>query len=115
MDKQTQKRLRQKYIRELERFTNRIVNFCQKEITKEEFDAYIDKIFAPLQNIEKTYLGNEYLKSLERFVETTANLSLQETKIETVKEKTLHAANALRKLKRVKKYSRITQKRRGDG
>ncbi len=115
MDKQTQRRQRQKYIRELERFTNRIVNFCQKEITKDEFLAYVDKIFVSLEKVEKTYLRNEYLKSLETFVETTANLTLQDLSIEQIKERTLHGANVLRKLKRTKKYSRITQKRRGDG
>jgi hypothetical protein len=106
VDKRTQRRLRQRYIKELERFTNRIVSFCQKEITKEEFDAYIEKIFKPLEEVEKTYLGNEYLKSLERFVETTANLTLQDLEITAIKERTLHGANALRKLKRIKKYNR---------
>ena len=104
------------YIRELERFTNRIVSFLkQPTVTKEQFSSYIDKIFEPLDRIEKVYLSKEYPKALERFVQKVANLPRSEASIEEIQEETLSGANQLRKLKRKKKYSRISKKRSEDG
>jgi len=102
-----QKYKRAKYVKELEKFTNRVVKFLGDEKKeKEEFKTYIDKIFASLEDIEKVLLKNEYLKSLERFVEKTANLPQSQKSIEEIRKETLYEANALRKLKRVKKYNR---------
>jgi len=112
-DKKQQKYERLKYIRELERFTNRVVNFLNKEdITKEEFKKFIDKIFKNLENIKKVILKNEYLTSLEKFVEKTANLPLSNKDIKEIKEDTLYEANRLRKLKRVKSYQKDKHKKR---
>ena len=99
------------YIRELERFTNRIVNFCSQSHTKEEFDAYIDKIFAPLASITKVFLSSEYLKALEAFVERTANLPNSSKEMEQIKEDVLKEANLLRKLKRKRRFSKPKHKK----
>ncbi|BCD67712.1 hypothetical protein [Nitratiruptor sp. YY09-18] len=103
--------IRSKYIRELERFVNRIVDFFQTERTKEQIDAHIAKIFAPLEDIETTYLQSEYLKELEKFVERNANLHLSEKEASQIQEDVLKEANLLRKLKRKKSFAK--EKHRG--
>jgi len=106
-DKKQEKYERLKYIKELERFTNRVVNFLNKEnITKEEFTKYIDDIFKNLEDIKKVLLKNEYLSTLEKFVEHTANLPSSNKNIDEIKQETLYEANRLRKLKRVKSYQK---------
>lgn len=112
-EKKQEKFERLKYIRELERFTNRVVNFLNKEnVTKEDFAKYIDKIFKNLEDIKKVLLKSEYLTSLEKFVEKTANLPSSQKNIEEIKEDTLYEANRLRKLKRVKSYQKEKHKKR---
>ncbi len=112
-EKREEKLNRAKYIRELEKFANRVVNFLNKEdITKEEFEKYIDKIFKNLEDIKKVFLKSEYLSSLENFVEKTANLPSSDKKIEEIKQETLYEANRLRKLKRVKSYQKEKHKSR---
>lgn len=110
--KKEEKYKRLKYIRELEKFTNRVVNFFSNDvITKEEFSEYIDKIFKNLENIEKVYLKSEYLSALEKFVETTANMPNSSKNIDEIKKETLYKANGLRKLKRVKSYKKDKHKK----
>ncbi len=105
--KKEEKYKRLKYIRELEKFTNRVVNFLNKEnLSKEEFSNYIDKIFKNLEDIQKVYLQSEYLLTLEKFVEKVANLPNSNKNIDEIKSETLHQANRLRKLKRVKSYKK---------
>lgn len=109
--KKEEKYKRLKYIRELEKFTNRVVNFLSKDgISKNKFSEYIDKIFENLENIEKVYLNSEYLSSLEKFVEKTANLPNSNKNIDEIKKETLYEANRLRKLKRVKSYQKDKHK-----
>ncbi|SMC10014.1 hypothetical protein [Nitratiruptor tergarcus] len=107
-----EKLLRVKYIRELERFVNRIVDFFNKnEPTKNEITLFIDKIFKPLESIEKTYLSSEYLKALEKFVEKNANIAKSEKTPEELKEDVLKEANLLRKLKRKKSFNKEKHKK----
>jgi len=104
--------IRSRYIRELERFVNRIVDFFnQKEPTKAQIDAHIDKIFKPLESIEKTYLSSEYTKSLEKFVQKNANLHLSDKEPEQIKAEVLKEANHLRKLKRKRSFSKEKHKK----
>jgi len=101
-----EKLLRTRYIRELERFTNRIVDFFQQERTLEEITHFIDKIFAPLEKIERVHLGSEYLKELERFVERNANIHLSQKEPQQMQQDLLKEANLLRKLKRKKRFAK---------
>ncbi len=108
-----EKQIRCKYIRELERFVNRLVDFFDRnEPNKNEIDRFIDKIFEPLENIQKCYLSSEYLKSLEAFVERNANLHLSKKDAEQIKNDVLKEANLLRKLKRKKRFSKEKHKKR---
>ena len=107
-----EKLIRSRYIRELERFVNRIVDFVQKRRTKEEINAHIAKIFTPLESIEKIYLSSEYTKELERFVERNANLHLSDKSGEEICEDILKEANQLRKLKRKKSFRKEKHKKR---
>jgi len=110
-EKQKEKSLRVKYIKELERFINRVVNYLNKEsINKEGFKKFIDKSFTNLENIKKVHLKSEYLTSLEKFVEKIANLPNSSKDIESIKSDTLYEANRLRKLKRVKKFRKDKHK-----
>ena len=104
--------VRSRYVRELERFVNRIVDFFGKEHTKEELHAFLDKAFEPLENIEKVYLSNEYPKELEKFVEKNANLHLSDKSMEELKEDVAKEANLLRKLKRKKSFAKEKHKKR---
>ncbi len=106
-----EKFLRTKYIRELERFVNRIVDFFKNEHTKEEIEKHIDKIFAPLENIQKVHLKNEYLKELEKFVQKYANTHLSENSADEIRTNALKEANLLRKLKRTKSYQKQKHKK----
>ncbi len=102
-----EKFIRTKYIRELERFLNRIVDFFHKnDPNKEEINSHIDTIFQPLESIEKTYLSSEYTKSLEKFVQKNANLHLSPKSAEEIKADVLKEANHLRKLKRKKSFKK---------
>ncbi len=107
-----EKFIRLRYIRELERFTNRIVDFFKVERSKEEIKSFIDKIFEPLTSIQKTYLNSEYLKELEKFVERSANAPLSEKSNEEIREDVLKEANLLRKLKRKKSFAKAKHKKR---
>ena len=106
------KLVRLRYIRELERFTNRIVDFFKQERSKEEIREYIDKIFKPLTSIQKTYLNSEYLKELEKFVERSANAPLSKKSNEEIRQDILKEANLLRKLKRKKSFAKEKHKKR---
>ncbi len=106
-----EKYLRTRYIRELERFVNRIVDFLQKEHSKEELIAHIHTIFRPLEEIEKVYLSSEYTKELERFAERNANLHLSDKSGEEIREDILKEANLLRKLKRKKSFRKAKHKK----
>ncbi len=112
-EKQIQKYKRIKYTRELERFVNRVVSFFQKEdATKEKFTSLRDRVFAPLENIEKVELTNHYLIELEKFVEITANLPESEKSIQEIQKTTLHEANRLQMIKRKKSFKKDKHKKR---
>ncbi len=106
------RQIRTRYVRELERFVNRIVDFFSKNRTKNELHDFLDKAFEPLQNIEKTYLSNEYPKELEKFVKKNANLHLSDKSMDELKEDVMKEANLLRKLKRKKSFSKEKHKKR---
>ncbi|WP_200763686.1 hypothetical protein [Nitrosophilus alvini] len=106
-EKKHEKYKRIKYIRELERFVNKSVNYLgQKDITKKSFADFIDKIFKNLEEIDKVILSSEYLSELEQFAEKIANIPGSEKSIEEIKNEILYEANRLRKLKRKKSYSK---------
>ena len=111
--KQIEKYKRTKYIRELERFLNRIVSYVQKEqnLDKEQFQAYVDEIFKPLEKIEKVRFNGPYHTHLERFVEQSANLPTTDLQMDEIKKEILHSANQLQKTKRKKNFK--TQKHKG--
>jgi uncharacterized membrane protein YgaE (UPF0421/DUF939 family) len=102
-DKQIVKYRRMKYIRELERFLNRVVSFFQKDdASRENFTKLRDRIFKPLEDIEKVELDSHYLIELERFVETTANLPESIKEMQEIRKWVLHQANRLQMVKRKK-------------
>ncbi len=103
---------RGRYVRELERFLNRIVDFFNKEHTKEELHDFLDKAFEPLEKIQKVYLNNEYPKELEKFVEKNANLHLSDKSMQELKEEVAKEANLLRKLKRKKSFTKEKHKKK---
>ncbi len=112
-EKQIEKYKRIKYTRELERFVNRIVSFFNKEdATKEKFINLRDRVFKPLENIEKVELTNHYLIELEKFVEITANLPESEKSIQEIQKTTLHEANRLQMIKRKKSFKKDKHKKR---
>ncbi len=112
-EKQIEKYKRIKYTRELERFVNRVVSFFQKEdAKKEEFTKLRDRIFTPLENIEKVELTNHYLIELEKFVEITANLPESTKDINEIQKTTLHEANKLQMIKRKKSFKKDKHKKR---
>ncbi len=112
--KQIEKYKRTKYTRELERFLNRIVSFVSKNeaLTKEELRDYIDRIFAPLEGIEKVLLNSPYLTELERFVEKSANLPNTDLEIDEIKKEILYGANQLQKTKRKRNSTTVKHKGR---
>ena len=98
---------RTKYIRESERFINKSVSFISRDdITKDKFDAFIQKIYASFLEIEKITLYSEYFSLLESTIQKIANLVQNELQIDEVKKIIMYEANQLRKLKRKKSFSR---------
>ncbi len=110
--KQLKKYKRTKYTRELERFLNRIVSFLnKKEATdKEAFREYTDKIFRPLEGIEKVLLNSPYLNQLETFVEKCANLPGSDLEMDEIRKEILHGANQLQKTRRKQNHSGVKHK-----
>ena len=112
-EKQIQKYKRIKYTRELERFVNRVVSFFLKEgADKDSFKELRDRIFKPLENIEKVDLNNHYHIELEKFVEITANLPESTKEIQEIQKQTLHGANRLQMIKRKKSFTKDKHKKR---
>lgn len=101
--KQQEKYKRTRYTRELERFLNRLVNRISNDETleKEAFGEFVDRIFKPLEGIEKVLLNSNYLKALEQFVEKSANLPQSDMDMEEIRKEILHGANQLQKIKRL--------------
>ena len=112
-EKQIEKYKFTKYIRELERFVNRVVSFFQKEdSSKERFVELRDRIFQPLETIEKVSLNNHYHIELEKFVEVVANLPESTKEIEEIQKYVLHEANKLRMIKRKKSTKKDKHRKR---
>ncbi len=110
--KQIEKYKRAKYIRELERFINKTINFFQKEsIDKNSFKSFIDHIFIPLEDIEKIDLNSSYHIELEKLVETIANLPLSSKDIDEIKKISLHGANRVQMVKRKKNFTKDKHKK----
>ncbi len=111
--KQLEKYKRIKYTRELERFVNRIVSFFQKENSnRKSFIELRDRIFTPLEDIEKVDLNNHYHIELEKFVEIAANLPESTKSIDEIGKMCLHEANKLQMIKRKKGFTRAKHKKR---
>jgi hypothetical protein len=112
-EKRKEKYLKTKYMRELERYLNRLVNFAQQEEenSKEAIGAFIQKIGDKLVEVEKVPLYNSYFEKLEAFVEKTRHLAKSEWESDDIKAEILHDANRIRKEKRKKTYSRKERKR----
>ncbi len=115
-EKQKEKYKRTRYTRELERFLNRIVSFVSKkeDLDKEAFKTYVDRIFEPLEGIEKVMLNSNYLKALERYVEKCANLPRSDHDMDEIKKEILHGANQLQKTKRMQNRNGVKHKGRVD-
>ncbi len=112
-EKQIEKYKLVKYTRELERFVNRVVSFFQKEnASRERFVELRDRIFKPLEDIEKVDLKNHYHIELEKFVEVTANLPESTKEMEEIQKNVLHQANRLRMIKRKKTSTKDKHKKR---
>ncbi len=106
-DKKIIKYKRTKYIRESERFINKSVNFISKDdITKDEFDLFIQKIYTSFLEVEKVALYSEYFNLLESTIQKIANLTQEKLQIDEIKKVIMYEANQLRKLKRKKSFSR---------
>ncbi|MCH9814464.1 MAG: hypothetical protein K0U47_11050 [Epsilonproteobacteria bacterium] len=111
--KQIDKYKRIKYTRELERFVNRVVSFFHKEATsKEQFTTLRDRIFKPLEDIDKVDLTSNYHQALETFVEQTANLPESQKTIDEIAKNVLHEANKLQMIKRKKSFTKDKHKKR---
>ena len=111
--KQIEKYKRIKYTRELERFVNRIVGFFQKKNSnRESFISLRDRIFTPLEDIEKVDLNNHYHIELEKFVEIVANLPESTKTMDEIGKMCLHDANKLQMIKRKKGFIRAKHKKR---
>lgn len=110
-DKRVKKYELTKYTRELERYLNRIVSYIKKEnLDKQKFSDYVDEIFKPFDGIKKVLLTSEYLKTLEQFVEYTANLPHSEYDMDMIQKDILHRANGLQKIKRVRNFTKDKHK-----
>jgi len=106
-EKQIKKYERTKYTRELERYLNRIVKYVStKEFSKDQFEKYVDEIFAPFLDIKKVLLESEYYKKLEEFVEQTANLPSMDLEPDELKKTIQYKANQLQKIKRVRSFNK---------
>jgi len=112
-EKQIEKYKLVKYTRELERFVNRVVSFFQKDdASRERFTGLRDRIFKPLEDIEKVDLKNHYHIELEKFVEVTANLPESTKEMDEIQKNVLHQANRLRMIKRKKTSTKDKHKKR---
>ncbi len=113
-EKQKEKYKRTKYTRELERFLNRIVSYVNKHesLDAEQLKSYIDRIFEPLEGIEKVLLNSNYLKALERYVEKCANLPASGLEPDEIKREILHGANQLQKTRRMQNRNAVKHKGR---
>ena len=108
-----QKYERTKYIRELERFLNRLVKFIDtQEFDYEKFKNFIDKILQPVENAKKVYLEKEYYKKLQELAGDMKNIHKENFEEEKIKKDIKHKANKLRKLKRLRSFdSKIKHKK----
>jgi len=112
-DKKTEKYLRLKYLREIERFINRVVNFLntEKELTKEKLIEFIDEKFERLNKCEKVILSKGYPSEMENFVNKILSSSNSSKDIQELKSNILYEANRLRKTKRLRSYQKEKHKK----
>ncbi len=112
-DKKTEKYLRLKYLREIERFINRVVNFLntEKELTKEKFTQFIEDKLERLDKCEKVILSKGYPSEMENFVDKIISSANSQKDIEDTKSYILYEANRLRKTKRLRSYQKEKHKK----
>ncbi len=111
-EKKIQKFLRIKYIREMERFINRVVNYLNtnENLEKNEFSDFVEEKFQKVKECQKVYLSKEYAKELEKFVFKISSLTKQHD-IKEIKDEILYQANRLRKNKRLRSYQKEKYKK----
>ncbi|NPA81931.1 MAG: hypothetical protein GXO31_04930, partial [Epsilonproteobacteria bacterium] len=98
-EKRAQKTIRTKYIRELERFINRVVNFLntQNEPSKEEFEEFAKEKYKKVQECERVYLSKGYSQEMEKFAQKIPSAAQSDKEMEEIKNDLLYEANRLRK------------------
>ncbi len=106
MDKRKEKFLRIKYLREIERFINRVVNYLntQKKLEKEAFFDFVEEKFQKVKECEKVYLSKGYAEAMEEFAFKIPSMINGKDDISDIKEEILYQANRVRKTKRLKRY-----------
>ena len=114
MDKRERKYRQTRYRRELERFLNRLVNFCRSGERTERFESYFARIRRRLEETEKIELYGDYFERLERFVQTAQRLAGSEESCESRCEAILREANLIRKSRRMRSYNRKEKRERDE-
>ena len=111
-EKKIQKFLRIKYIREMERFINRVVNYLNtnENLEKSRFLDFVEEKFQKVKECQKVYLSKGYAKELEKFVFKISSLT-QKQEMEELKNDILYQANRLRKSKRLRSYQKEKYKK----
>ncbi len=111
-EKKIQKFLRIKYIREMERFINRVVNYLNtnENLEKSKFLDFVEEKFQKVKECQKVYLSKGYAKELEKFVFKISSLT-QKQEMEELKNDILYQANRLRKSKRLRSYQKEKYKK----
>lgn len=105
MEKKRGKYLQTRYRRELERFLNRMVNFCRNG-EGAGFCRFAVQQLAQLDRAEKRELYGDYFERLERFVESVRRLAGMAEAEADACAWVLKEANLMRKSRRMKSYSR---------
>ena len=113
-DERREKYLQTRYRRELERFLNRLVNFCRSKKKDVTFEVYVANIAARLEETEKSVLHQDYYKRLESFVNKALMLTQKRESCEQKCEAILKEANQIRKSRRIRSYNRKAKEQKGE-
>jgi hypothetical protein len=112
-EKKIEKYLRLKYIREIERYINRIVNFLNTKTdpTKEEFCNFANEKYKKIQECEKILLTKGYPADMEKFADKIIYAANSQKEMDDLKGEILYEANRIRKTKRLRSYKKDKHKK----
>lgn len=104
---QSEKFIRTRYLRSLEKFALSAIKALKRsDFDKERFGVLVDKNYGILAKTEAAILHDSYPKALEKFVQMCVDLKEQDGAQSTL----LRAYNALEKFKKAKEYKREKSK-----